>query len=148
MLISSTERLVIFPFSGCQGTGRNVLHFNSAAALFIVSVFTASCQFPHCLAWRPFSRGWGRGGGLREAQPQPVSSGCFRPGRLLGVACKHGEPCASEWHWRPLRGQPQRDTAHSPEIIHIPVDRLGGPRYVWGQGPPHMDRWSLQIPGA
>lgn len=33
MLISSMGRLVIFPFSGCQGTGRNVLHFNSAGRL-------------------------------------------------------------------------------------------------------------------
>lgn len=89
------------------------------AALFIVSLFIASCQFPHCLAWRSLSRGraW-----MVPAkwQPQPASSGCFRPSHFLGVMYKRREQFASDWHSRPLHERPERDTARSSEVTPHP----------------------------
>lgn len=79
MLISSTEGPVMPPGSAYQGTGRTFCILIQRVVLFILSLFTASCQFPHFLALRSLTHGWAGMTVPMIWQPWPGSSGFFCP---------------------------------------------------------------------
>ena len=72
MLISSTERLVILPFSGYRGAGRSAAHLNSAGRLIYRRHIYSQLLLSPFLALGSLSHG-GTGPGRRW--PWPVSSG-------------------------------------------------------------------------
>lgn len=124
MLISSMERLVIFPFSGCQGTGRNVLHFNSAGRLIYRQLIYS--QLPiSSLPGVEIRQPWPGLEGPREMAATASGSGCFCPSHFLGVMYKHRDGlfligtrdhCASN----------PNGTRHVPlKSPHVPRDHAG-----------------------
>ena len=143
MLISSMERLVILPFSGCRGAGRSAAHLNSAGRLIYRRHIHNQLLLSPFLALGSLSHG-GAGPGMRW--PRPVSSG-LSASSLSGVRC--GNP-GNGWslHGHGAAAQTaQQDLACLINVTLHPAYDAHCATLCLVTGQAHVDSASLKIPG-